>query len=360
MDRVVKNIMNTLENAGYKAYLVGGYVRDLLMGRSSYDVDICTNAKPEDLYCLFNSASSNNYGGIHLKVEQFNVDITTFREELRYEKRRPVELNYIDDVYVDLQRRDFTVNAILMDREGHVIDPLGGVNDLNQKILRMIGNVSQKIVEDPLRILRAIRFVAVLDFGLDDDLYLTLKQNCALVCQLSEVRIKQEYSKILLSKNFQKGLDLAQELGVNQALGITYESVVYTSDLLGMWAQINFLNNAFTNAEKSNIIKITEVVNKRKIDVATLYKYGLYIAITAGNILGLSTKEVRKMYEMLPIKQRSDIKVAADEIIEILQLKDKRKLHLVYEDLEMHIVTGELENTIRSIERYLIENKGKW
>lgn len=360
MNRVVKNIMNTLENAGYKVYLVGGYVRDLLVGKISYDVDICTNAKPKDLYCLFNSANSNNYGGIHLKVGRYNIDITTFREELKYERRHPVELNYVDDINVDLQRRDFTINAILMDSDGHIIDPLGGVNDLNQKKIRMIGDATKKVVEDPLRILRAIRFVTVLDFVLEDDLYKVLKNNSILVKKLSGMRIKQEYSKILLSDNFQKGLDLAQDLGVNQVLGITYGNIIYTNDLLGMWAQINFLDKTFTNAEKSNIIKITEVVNKGKIDVTTLYKYGLYIAITAGNILGISSKEINEMYNRLPIKQRSEISITTEKIWAVLQLKDKRKLHLIYDDLEIAIVEGELENTARSIERYLIENKGKW
>ena len=182
-------IINKLYDHGFIAYIVGGFVRDTLIGRETFDVDICTNALPKDLFTIFN-ADSNNYGGVRLQVGSYNVDITTFREDKNYINRHPSEVVYIDSLEEDLKRRDFTINSICMDKNGTVIDLLNGVEDLNNRTIKMIGNIQTKLTEDPLRILRAVRFATVLDFDIDSELLLGLKSNYKLVSTLSKTRIK--------------------------------------------------------------------------------------------------------------------------------------------------------------------------
>ena len=131
--------VKVIEKEGYEAYVVGGYVRDLLLGISSYDIDICTNATPKELMNIFPSASPKNLGGIDFKIKEYHIEITTYREEIKYKNRKPIEFNYINNLVEDLQRRDFTVNAICMNSKGEIIDLVGGIDDLsNLKIKSLI------------------------------------------------------------------------------------------------------------------------------------------------------------------------------------------------------------------------------
>ena len=352
MNKNIKKILEKLENSGYKAYLVGGFVRDTLIGRETFDVDICTNALPKDLFSIFN-ADSNNYGGVHLQVNQYNVDITTFREDRNYINRRPSEVIYIDSLEQDLQRRDFTINAICMDKNGKVIDLLNGVEDLNNQTIKMIGDIETKLLDDPLRILRAIRFATVLDFSIDEKLYQGLKNNYQLVLTLSKTRIKEELNKIFLSSNFMKGLNILKELGILGLLNISYGDITYVQDLLGMWSQINTNDMPFTNNEKKSIIKIAEVLRIGKINNETLYKYGLYINTIAGLILNIKLNDINKMFKKLPIKERKDINITSEEIINILDLKDGREISYIYDDLIIKILNNELKNDNKEIKKYL-------
>ena len=104
MNKIIKNILTIIEKKGYEAYLIGGYVRDLLLGKSSYDIDICTNATPKELITIFPKASTKNLGGISFKIKEYNFEITTYREEIKYKNRKPIEYNYTTNLISDLQR----------------------------------------------------------------------------------------------------------------------------------------------------------------------------------------------------------------------------------------------------------------
>ena len=147
MEKNIKKILETLDSEGYQAYLVGGYVRDYLLGIASFDVDIATNALPKDIHRIFNSSKSN-YGSVNIKIDKLNVDITTYRKDLNYINRRPSTVKYINNLEEDLNRRDFTINAICMDKNGNIIDPLNGCLDLDKRLIKMIGDVDIKIQED--------------------------------------------------------------------------------------------------------------------------------------------------------------------------------------------------------------------
>lgn len=346
MEKQIKKVLEELEKNNYQAYLVGGYVRDYLLGEKSFDIDICTNCLPKDIHQIF-KCSKSNYGCVNFKLNKYNIDITTFRKDLNYVNRKPSQVIYINSLEEDLLRRDFTINAICMNKNGRIIDILGGINDLNNRLIKMIGNVNEKVQEDPLRILRAIRFATVLNFELDQNLYDTIKKYSYLVASLSKERIKSELDKILLSKNFNYGLNLIKEFNLDEIIGLQYDNVFFVDDLLGMWAQIKVLDMPFTNLEKSNIIKIAEIIKYGKVDNLMLYKYGLYLSLIAGKILNLNIKDINKKYNKLPIKSRSDID------INVKDLGVGKEINVKYIELENNILTNRLKNKNKDIKKFL-------
>jgi len=217
MNSIIKDILNTLIKNNGEAYVIGGYVRDYLLGNTSYDIDIITNLTPDITERLFNQ-DSNSFGCVSFKKDNYNIDITTYRKELAYEKRKPIKIEYINSLEEDLLRRDFTINAICMDINGNIIDPLKGVNDLNNKVIKLIGNPQDKFTEDPLRILRAIRFATILNFKIDGNLYENIKKYSYLVNTLSHYRINEELTKINKSNNKEIGIKLLKDIGLNNIL----------------------------------------------------------------------------------------------------------------------------------------------
>lgn len=354
MEKNIKKILETLENEGYQAYLVGGYVRDYLLGVTSFDVDIATDALPKDIHRIFNS-SKNNYGSVNIKVDKLNVDIITFRKDLNYVNRRPSKVVYINNLKEDLERRDFTINAICMNKNGKIIDLLNGCKDLDGRTIKMIGSIDVKLKEDPLRIMRAIRFACILDFKIEDELYEKIKEYSYLVGDLSKERIKNELDKILISKNYKYGLELMKDTKISEVLEINYDDINYVDDLLGMWAQVKVLNIPFTNVEKGNIIKITEVLDFGKIDNEILYKYGLYISRVAGKILNIKTTKISKMYNKLPIKSREDIDITSKEISSIVGVGEV--IGETYKIIEKEILNYRLKNKKSEILKYLEKRK---
>ena len=191
------NILNIIENNGYKAYIVGGYPRDKYLGIESTDIDICTNAKVADLELLFNDIDTKykNYGNCIVHMNNYNFEITTFRKEKYLKNRNDVEIDFIESLNEDLIRRDFTINALCIDKDGKYIDILNSINDLDNKTIRLIGKVD-RLKDDPLRILRAIRFSGNLNFKLDNYLIEGINKYGYLIANLSNNKIKEEINKM--------------------------------------------------------------------------------------------------------------------------------------------------------------------
>lgn len=353
MDKIIKNILVKIESEGFEAYVVGGYVRDFILGINSYDIDICTNALPKDLYKLFpKNNNSNNYGGFNIKIKKYNVDITTYRKEIKYDNRKPIEIEYINNLLEDLKRRDFTINSLCMNKKGEIIDLLHAREDIDAHLIKMIGDSLIKTKEDPLRILRAIRFATILDFEIDYELKEIIKANHLLINTLSSDRIKEEISKILLSKNYQKGLDLLKELNIDTDLGLKYNKVKYVSDLLLMWSQIdNNLN--FSKNEKITIKKMKEIIKYGRIDNNILFKYGLYLSTAVGEYLGLSKKDINKLYKELPIKDENDLAIKTKDIMTLLKIGPSEDLGKIKTELIDLILNKKLKNNNKIIKNYL-------
>lgn len=350
-------VLEEIDFHGFKAYLVGGYVRNHLLGLPSNDVDITTNATPKELMEIFeDSIPTEEYGSVTIFRKGIKYEITTFRKESNYvDHRRPSEIKYIDDLYQDLLRRDFTVNTICMNKDGEVIDYLNGQDDLNRKIIRSLGDPKIKFNEDALRILRAIRFATILDFKLDDNTKEAIIANRDYLKDLSYERKKEELDKIFSSPNAYKGIELMLELGLDKSLELErLHNVGPTNSSLGIWSILNVVDiYPFSNNEKELINMINIAMNHNNLDPMTLYKYGLYANSVAGSIKNIDIKLITESYNNLVIHGRKELDITSDEIMEILHRSPGEYMSKIYEDVEHEVLYKNIPNNKESISNYI-------
>ena len=196
----VAHCCRTLWQAGFEAYPVGGCVRDLLLARTPQDWDICTSALPPQVQSLFPHTvpTGIDYGTVTVVLDGHGLEVTTFRCEGGYrDGRRPDAVSFVSSLTDDLSRRDFTVNAMALAPDGTVIDPFGGQADLEGRVIRCVGDPMQRFQEDRLRMFRAIRFAAQLDFTLDPELVHALEELGPQPHHLPAERIRPEVVKTL-------------------------------------------------------------------------------------------------------------------------------------------------------------------
>ncbi len=238
----VKKAIEPLKKRGFEAYIVGGCVRDLLLGIEPNDWDIATNAKPKDIQKIFpKSFYKNRFLTVTVQTKSKNpklreIEITTFRSEAKYtDKRHPDEIKFAKTIKEDLARRDFTVNAIALScnlkpvtynskkRElsfkfqvssYKIIDPFSGQKDLEAKIIRAVGNAEDRFNEDALRILRAARLAALLDFSIETETEQAIKKNAFWLKKVSKERIRDELVKIIMNKRAAQGIELLRALNL--------------------------------------------------------------------------------------------------------------------------------------------------
>ena len=353
-------VLKLIEKKGFKAYIVGGYVRDIYLSNTSTDIDICTSAKPKDLVKIFKKKViiDEKYGSVKLEYKNSCFDITTFRKDIKYkDNRRPSEIEYVDLLEEDLKRRDFTINTLCMDSNGNIIDLFNAKKDIMSKTINTVGDANEKLAEDSLRILRAVRFACTLNFKLDKDVEKAIKKNIKSLDNLSFHRKKSELNHIFRSNNYEYGIKLLNKFKLDKYLEISsLNRIKKTSDVLGMWAQIKYSDNyPFSKLEKESINSIREILLYGKIDNYVLYKYGNCIPLTAGEILGIDKKEILEKYDTLSIYSKDDIKVNILEISNILGIEPSKKARDILYDIEMKIVSDELNNTVDDIEKYIIK-----
>ena len=215
-------LLRLLSDAGFEAYVVGGCVRDLLMGRAPHDWDITTSAKPEETLAVLARAGlhgidggGRRFGTVIAPLAGANYEITTFRREFYGEDaHRPAGVSFAESLTEDLSRRDFTVNAMAADADGVLCDPFGGARDLERRRLRTVGEAAARFSEDALRLFRACRFVAQLDFLADSSLADGMESAFSRVSGLSLARVKSELSKLLVAPHAARGLDLLVRTGL--------------------------------------------------------------------------------------------------------------------------------------------------
>lgn len=212
-----------LEDAGFEAYMVGGSVRDEFLGETPLDYDLTTSAHPEEIQEVFQEEKTldvgKKYGTISLVYPEGNLEVTTFRRDGDYQDfRHPDQVDFTESLKEDLNRRDFTINAMAMDREGKIYDYFGGREDLEAGFLQTVGPAQDRIQEDGLRILRAFRMASRFHLDLDLGLREAIEDHRDLLKKISKDRIREEFFKLLLTEDPAYGLYLMEETGVLKVL----------------------------------------------------------------------------------------------------------------------------------------------
>jgi len=217
----VQFIIKELENKGFESYIVGGCVRDSLRGVKPEDWDVTTNANPDQIVQIFpKNYIENKFGTVTVLTGSKDltlkeVEITPYRIDEKYsDKRHPDKIHWAKTVEEDLARRDFTVNAIAVDFKGKTIDPFFGQKDLKNKIIRTVGKAEDRFSEDALRMMRAIRFAAALNFKIEEQTAQAIKKNSLWLKAISKERIRDELMKIIMSDGAAEGIESLRETGL--------------------------------------------------------------------------------------------------------------------------------------------------
>ncbi len=200
--KYVKQVLIKLQSRGYLAYLVGGCVRDMILGVHPQDWDICTSALPEQVRELFDRTLTVGirHGTVTVLIHSHAVEVTTFRTDGAYaDHRHPEAVSFVGDLTSDLARRDFTMNAIALPPDGLVVDPFGGVEDIRNSLIRCVGEPDRRFEEDALRMFRALRFSARLGFAVEEETLAAIYRKAPLAASLSPERVRDEMEKMLLT-----------------------------------------------------------------------------------------------------------------------------------------------------------------
>lgn len=358
---IIQEVLTKIEDEGYEAYVVGGFVRDYYINKQSMDIDVCTSAEPKDIKKIFTDIIQDNeqYGNIVIKYKYMNIDITTYRQELEYDNnRRPNKIKYVETLKEDLLRRDFTINTLCMDKDLKIIDLYHGQEDIDNKIIRVVGNPNAKMYEDPLRILRCIRFATTLGFDIDTKTIDAIEDHKQFIYKVSSSRKKAELDKIFASNNNSRGIDLINKLNLTDILDLSgLDKIVVTNNYLGIWCQIDNCDSVypFTKDEINIIIETKKLLTKDINDNYVLYNHSIAASLIAAEINNINKNNIIEKYSMLPIKSKKDINITGDQICDILDLTDKKQIREIYQDLEKNIVLKNLNNYYNDIKKYIIK-----
>jgi len=209
-EEAARLVLQTLEENGYEAYFVGGCVRDWHLGRPIQDIDICTNAHPGDVMRLFSEhvPTGLKHGTVSVKQGGYLFEVTTYRTESDYlDFRRPEHVTFVSDLHEDLARRDFTMNAMAMDRHDHLVDPFHGRKDLEDGVIRAVGEPAVRFREDALRILRAVRFSVQLGFQVEPQTKAAIEETANLLAHIAIERVRDELNKLLYGTYLEIGME---------------------------------------------------------------------------------------------------------------------------------------------------------
>lgn len=226
----VKKIIQTLVDHGFEAYAVGGCVRDSILGRVPGDWDITTSAKPEQVKQLFRRTIDTGieHGTVTIMIDKEGFEVTTYRIDGEYEdNRHPKNVEFTSNLVEDLKRRDFTINAMAYNDHEGIVDKFHGLGDIKTKVIRCVGNAEERFDEDALRILRAIRFAAQLDFTIEEDTQMAIEKKAELLRNISAERIRVELEKLLVSKHPEK-LIHAYRLGITDIIIPEFDRMMIT------------------------------------------------------------------------------------------------------------------------------------
>ncbi|WP_226657486.1 CCA tRNA nucleotidyltransferase [Pseudalkalibacillus hwajinpoensis] len=375
-------VLQILTNAGFEAYIVGGAVRDAMLGLPVSDFDLASSAKPQEVMDLFQKVipTGIDHGTVTVMHRAFSYEVTTFRTDASYtDFRHPNAVSYLGSIEEDLARRDFTMNSMALSLDGTLIDLYGGQEDIKNGLIRTVGNPLERFQEDALRMIRAVRFQSTLDFSLDKQTEEALKKQADLLKYVAVERIQAEFSKLLAGKGVQQALITLIEANVHHILpGIqqiekSFDEVPFLVNLsteVELWAWL-----ASTTEDPKRFLKrwrlsnrfIKEVdhllENARSAQAKGWNKVTVYTALPevkpCERLLSVFEKRlpviknVERITSELPITSSTMLAVTGEDLIQWREISAGPWVGEALRELELAVINEEIKNEKSSIRRWL-------
>ncbi|HEC2173852.1 TPA: CCA tRNA nucleotidyltransferase [Staphylococcus delphini] len=382
---LAKPILERLIQHGYEAYFVGGSVRDFIMNRPIHDVDITTNATPDEIEALFEHTIpiGKEHGTINVVWEHENYEVTTFRAEAEYvDHRRPTEVYFVRDLYQDVERRDFTMNAIAMDINYERIDHFDGERDIEQRIIRTVGDAKTRFDEDALRILRGLRFKSQLGFTIEETTFEAMAQQMADLEYLSIERIMNELTLLV------KGRYVAETFPILEPLHL-WRYIPYFKDvdvaaiklnapvdIESFLAILSYRTNhqaykplKLSNAQVRTIQTLMSAIQSAQtIDTKVqlqqfVYDFGIEVALKINELRPIlednhidlpspiifNSPSLQAVWEDLPIQSREDLAIDGKWLMQAFQLKGGPWIKDVLRQAECAVIQRRVNNQTEAI-----------
>lgn len=381
-----KPILSKLHSHGFEAYFVGGAVRDYVLGRAIHDVDIATSATPNVVQTLFPSVIpiGIEHGTVLVRMNGYSFEVTTFRLEDDYDDyRRPNKVTFISNLDEDLRRRDFTINAMAMTINGEIIDPFHGKQDLQHKVIRTVGSPYERFEEDPLRMLRALRFMSQLNFHVEEKTLLAMEEMNSYITFLAMERITQEFEKLLLGQAGSKALKLLVHIRLHHYLPgfaqkgselkqlashsfhcLQFPHEVWSLLLYYVEVELDFFFKEwrFSKQLSQQVRALLDALKHTdsQPDTYRFYKLGYelglsYVTLKA-LITGMNGEEKRaafkKQYAKLPIKNRHELRINGHDLVTAYQKKPGPWLGDLIQAVEKAVLSGRLNNNEEEIKEW--------
>lgn len=382
-------IIEEIERHGGEAYIVGGSVRDYLSGSEVGDIDIATSEPPERIQEIFEKVIpvGIEHGTVLVRYDGDSYEVTTYRTEKGYQDyRHPDEVTFIRNINEDLARRDFAMNAIAMDRHGQIVDPYKGRQAIERKEINAVGDPIERFKEDPLRMMRAVRFASQLNFSIESRTKLSILEQAGLLSHISIERIAEETIKLYKGKGFKHGLNLITDLGLKHHLPqlnkidliktspninlqtwpevMAYYTYEYTEAGIKEWVKEWRLSNRSQREAEALLNGLHEYERNRKLSQWLLYQLPSHLYPAFARLIRARTEiddhPLKKMEEEtlhLPIQSRKDLAFQAKDLIQLYSDYSKGPwISEMIEKMEYAVVTSEIPNEFEKIKEWV----SKW
>lgn len=365
------DILKIFNRNGYEAYFVGGCVRDYLLGEEFSDIDITTNALPEEVKKIFRKSIDTGiqHGTVTILVNGEGYEVTTFRTEDEYTNHRaPEKVEFVSNLREDLDRRDFTINAMALDSNGKLYDYHKGESDLTCKVIKTVNNPNDRFYEDALRMLRAFRFSSKLGFEIEKDTLEAIKKNAELIKFVSIERIVNEFKKLLRGKGNLRSLELLLDSKLN-----TYIPFLEEIEIIQDFSKCSFCQSLYILSKINNIsfdiLKELKLSNKevklikefdkintdfvRKIPLELiLYKYNFEDVVFIAEYFSYNNRNNIENCK-LTINSFDEVDITSQEIISTIGEKPGPWIKSVVSELEHEILLNRLDNNRKDILDFL-------
>ncbi|RHW39298.1 CCA tRNA nucleotidyltransferase [Lysinibacillus yapensis] len=382
--RVALRVIDKIERAGFEAVIVGGAVRDFLLDRTVNDVDVATSALPSEVKQIFSATVDVGieHGTILVLDEGEPIEVTTYRTEGTYtDYRRPEEVTFVRSLEQDLERRDFTINAMAIKKDGTIIDLFGGKQDIEQKVIRAVGNATVRFREDALRMLRAIRFSAQLGFSIEQKTLEAIKVDSDLIDFIANERIAMEMAKMWKSDYVYNGLRLlidsrlARYLVGNFPEQINQWKQFKTAKPEVGWAYLCLLNRQdfqkiadfyhFSRKEKTFIRDVLNAYDalQSKWTAMDYFSTNLDVLETAYDFaiwqnldVPFAKESIQKVKNSLPIQSRDQLAINGNDLIAWTSRKKGPWIKVALDAAIIAVLHGYTENNAENLKEWFLND----